>query len=39
MVVNDVVALPHARTNGFVYKTGMSLLVLRDEVTFPEIRK
>ena len=35
MVVNDVVALPHARTNGLVNKTGMSLLVLKDEVTFP----
>lgn len=39
MVVNDVVALPHARTNGLVNKTGMSLLVLRDEVTFPGDKK
>ena len=39
MVVNDVVALPHARTNGIVNKTGMSLLVLRDEVTFPGDKK
>lgn len=39
MVVNDVVALPHARTNGLVNKTGMSLLVLRKEVTFPGDKK
>lgn len=39
MVVNDVVALPHARTNGLVNKTGMSLLILRDEVTFPGDKK
>lgn len=39
MVVNDVVALPHARTNGLVNETGMSLLVLRDEVTFPGDKK
>lgn len=35
MVVNEVIALPHARTKGLVKKTGMSLLVLKDEVTFP----
>lgn len=39
MVVNDIVALPHARTIGIVNRTGMSLLVLRKEVIFPGEKK
>lgn len=39
MVVNEVIALPHARTKGLVKKTGMSLLILKNEVTFPGDKK
>lgn len=39
MVVNEVIALPHARTKNLVKKTGMSLIVLREKVTFPGNKK
>lgn len=35
MVINDMIALPHARTENFVYRTGMSLLELKEPVVFP----
>ncbi|WP_204689639.1 PTS sugar transporter subunit IIA, partial [Fusobacterium mortiferum] len=39
MVVNDIVALPHARTENLVNKTGMSLLVIKNKVIFPDNKK
>lgn len=39
MVINDKIALPHARTENLVMKTGMSLLELKEPVVFPGIKK
>lgn len=39
MVINDKIALPHARTENFVMKTGMSLLKLVEPVIFPGDKK
>lgn len=39
MVINDMIALPHARTENFVKKTGMSLLILKEPVVFPKDKK
>lgn len=39
MVINDKIALPHARTENLVHKTGMSLLELKNSVTFPGDKK
>ncbi len=34
MIINDIIALPHARTKKFVKQTGMSLLIFRDGIEF-----
>lgn len=39
MVVNERIALPHARIEGLVKKTGMSLLILKNRVIFPGDKK
>ena len=39
MVINDKIALPHARTENLVMKTGMSLLELKEPVVFPGDKK
>lgn len=39
MVINDMIALPHARTENLVAKTGMSLLELTEPVVFPGDKK
>ncbi len=39
MVINNMIALPHARTENLVSKTGMSLLELKEPVTFPGDKK
>lgn len=39
MVINDMIALPHARTENLVSKTAMSLLELEEPVIFPGEKK
>lgn len=36
MVTEDCLALPHAKNDGDVFYTGMSLLILEEEVKFPQ---
>lgn len=36
MVTEDSLALPHAKNDGDVFYTGMSLLILEEEVEFPQ---
>ena len=36
MVTEDCLALPHAKSEGDVFETGMSLMVLKEPVVFPQ---
>lgn len=39
MITEDGLALPHSKNNGDVSKTGMALVVFKEEVVFPEDKK